>query len=31
VVITFFGIWLINSFWNTAYLSFFPQASALRG
>jgi phospholipid/cholesterol/gamma-HCH transport system permease protein len=31
VVITFFGIWLINSFWNTAYLSFFPGAVGLRG
>lgn len=31
VVITFFGIWLINSLWNTAYLSFFPEAVALRG
>jgi phospholipid/cholesterol/gamma-HCH transport system permease protein len=31
VVITFFGIWLINSFWNTAYLSFFPEATGIRG
>jgi phospholipid/cholesterol/gamma-HCH transport system permease protein len=31
VVIGFFGIWLINSFWNTAYLSLFPNASGLRG
>jgi len=31
VVITFFGIWLINSLWNTAYLSFFPDAIAIRG
>ena len=31
VVIGFFGIWLINSFWNTAYLSLFPTASGLRG
>jgi phospholipid/cholesterol/gamma-HCH transport system permease protein len=31
VVITFFGIWLINSFYNLAFLSLFPDASVLRG
>jgi phospholipid/cholesterol/gamma-HCH transport system permease protein len=31
VVLTFFGIWFINSVWNTAYLSLFPSATGLRG
>jgi phospholipid/cholesterol/gamma-HCH transport system permease protein len=31
VVITFFGIWLINSFFNLAFLTLFPDASVFRG
>jgi phospholipid/cholesterol/gamma-HCH transport system permease protein len=31
VVVTFFGIWLINSLFNTAYLTVVPDALALRG
>lgn len=31
VVLSFLGIWLLNTFFNLAYLSFFPEASALRG
>lgn len=31
VVITFFGIWLINSLYQTAYLTLVPQAIGLRG
>jgi phospholipid/cholesterol/gamma-HCH transport system permease protein len=31
VVLTFFGIWLFNSFFNLAYLSIFPDVAVLRG
>ena len=31
VVLSFLGIWFINTFFNLAYLSFVPNASALRG
>jgi phospholipid/cholesterol/gamma-HCH transport system permease protein len=31
VVITFFGVWLINSLFNLAYLTVFPQTAILRG
>ena len=31
VVITFFGIWVINSFFNIAYLTYFPDVARLRG
>jgi phospholipid/cholesterol/gamma-HCH transport system permease protein len=31
VVITFVGIWVINTLWNTAYLTIVPQAIGLRG
>jgi phospholipid/cholesterol/gamma-HCH transport system permease protein len=31
VVTTFFGIWLINSFFNLAFLTLFPDASVFRG
>jgi len=31
VVISFFSIWLLNSFFNLAYVSAFPQVSTLRG
>ena len=31
VVITFFGIWMFNSFFNLAYLSLFPQAAVIHG
>lgn len=31
VVITFFGIWLINSFFNLGFLTLFPDASVFRG
>jgi phospholipid/cholesterol/gamma-HCH transport system permease protein len=31
VIITFLGIWIINSVFNIAYLTSFPQASVLKG
>jgi phospholipid/cholesterol/gamma-HCH transport system permease protein len=31
VVITFFGIWLINTLYNTGYLTIVPQAIGIRG
>jgi phospholipid/cholesterol/gamma-HCH transport system permease protein len=31
VVIAFFGIWLINSLFNLAYLTMFPETAILRG
>lgn len=31
VVISFFGIWLINSLFNLAYLTLFPDSTVLRG
>jgi phospholipid/cholesterol/gamma-HCH transport system permease protein len=31
VVIAFFGIWLINSLFNLAYLTIFPETAILRG
>jgi phospholipid/cholesterol/gamma-HCH transport system permease protein len=31
VVITFFGVWLINTLFNLAYLTTFPQTAILRG
>jgi phospholipid/cholesterol/gamma-HCH transport system permease protein len=31
VLITFFGIWLINSLFNTGYLGLFPDAIDIRG
>jgi phospholipid/cholesterol/gamma-HCH transport system permease protein len=31
VVLSFLGIWFINTFFNLAYLSFYPDASTLRG
>jgi phospholipid/cholesterol/gamma-HCH transport system permease protein len=31
VVVSFFGLWLINVIWNTAYLTVFPDALNLRG
>jgi phospholipid/cholesterol/gamma-HCH transport system permease protein len=31
VVIAFFGIWLINSLFNLAYLTMFPETAVLRG
>jgi phospholipid/cholesterol/gamma-HCH transport system permease protein len=31
VVISFFGIWLINSLFNLAYLTIFPETAILRG
>jgi phospholipid/cholesterol/gamma-HCH transport system permease protein len=31
VVVTFFGIWLINSLFNLGYLTLFPDSSVLRG
>ncbi len=31
VVITFFGVWLINTLFNLAYLTVFPQTAILRG
>jgi phospholipid/cholesterol/gamma-HCH transport system permease protein len=31
VVITFFAVWLINSLFNLAYLTVFPQTAILRG
>jgi phospholipid/cholesterol/gamma-HCH transport system permease protein len=31
VVITFFGLWLINVLWNTAYLTLFPDILNIRG
>lgn len=31
VVITFFGIWVINGLFNVAYLALFPDSSVLRG
>jgi phospholipid/cholesterol/gamma-HCH transport system permease protein len=31
VVTTFFGIWLINSFFNLGFLTLFPDASVFRG
>jgi phospholipid/cholesterol/gamma-HCH transport system permease protein len=31
VVITFFGIWLINTLFNLAFLTVFPQTAILRG
>jgi phospholipid/cholesterol/gamma-HCH transport system permease protein len=31
VVITFFGIWMFNSFFNLAYLSLFPNAAVFHG
>lgn len=31
VVLTFLGIWLINSFFNLALLTLFPEASVVRG
>jgi phospholipid/cholesterol/gamma-HCH transport system permease protein len=31
VVVTFFGIWLINTLFNLAYLTVFPQTAILRG
>jgi phospholipid/cholesterol/gamma-HCH transport system permease protein len=31
VLITFFGVWLINSLFNTGYLTVFPEAIGLRG
>jgi phospholipid/cholesterol/gamma-HCH transport system permease protein len=31
VLITFFGLWLINTLWNTAYLTLFPDVINIRG
>jgi len=31
VVVSFFGIWLINSLYNLAYLTVFPETQSLRG
>jgi phospholipid/cholesterol/gamma-HCH transport system permease protein len=31
VVLTFLGIWIINSFFNLAFLTLFPDASVVRG
>ena len=31
VVISFFGLWLINIVWNTAYLTLFPHILDIRG
>jgi phospholipid/cholesterol/gamma-HCH transport system permease protein len=31
VVVTFFGIWLLNSFFNLGFLTLFPDASVFRG
>jgi hypothetical protein len=31
VVITFFGVWLINSLFNIGYLSVFPDALGIKG
>jgi phospholipid/cholesterol/gamma-HCH transport system permease protein len=31
VVITFFGVWMINTLFNLAYLTVFPQTAILRG
>jgi phospholipid/cholesterol/gamma-HCH transport system permease protein len=31
VVITFFGVWMINTLFNLAYLTLFPQTAILRG
>jgi phospholipid/cholesterol/gamma-HCH transport system permease protein len=31
VVITFFGLWLINVVWNTSYLTLFPDVLNIRG
>jgi phospholipid/cholesterol/gamma-HCH transport system permease protein len=31
VVISFFGLWLIDIVWNTAYLTLFPQILDIRG
>lgn len=31
VVVAFFGLWLINILWNTAYLTVFPDALNVRG
>jgi phospholipid/cholesterol/gamma-HCH transport system permease protein len=31
VVISFFGLWLIDIIWNTAYLTLFPQILDIRG
>ena len=31
VVITFFGVWLINTLYNTGYLTIVPQALGIRG
>lgn len=31
VVISFFGIWMINSLFNLAYLTLFPQTAILKG
>jgi phospholipid/cholesterol/gamma-HCH transport system permease protein len=31
VVITFFGVWLMNSFFNLTFLTLFPDASVFRG
>jgi phospholipid/cholesterol/gamma-HCH transport system permease protein len=31
VVITFFGIWLLNGLWNAVFLAAFPSVSVFRG
>jgi phospholipid/cholesterol/gamma-HCH transport system permease protein len=31
VLITFFGLWLINTIWNTGYLTLFPDVIDIRG
>jgi phospholipid/cholesterol/gamma-HCH transport system permease protein len=31
VLISFFGIWLINSLFNTGYLTVFPDALGIKG
>ncbi|MEA2598174.1 MAG: hypothetical protein QOF01_4643, partial [Thermomicrobiales bacterium] len=31
VVLSYVAVWLMNSFYNTAYLSFFPDAVGFRG
>ena len=31
VLISFFGVWMINILFNTMFLSLFPQVSVLKG
>jgi phospholipid/cholesterol/gamma-HCH transport system permease protein len=31
VLISFFGVWIINILFNTTFLSLFPSVSSLRG